>query len=326
MNDDRHDYVRMPRLLEQGHPFRQWKTWEIPGTRYTLTGYSRANDKTFFHIPELRCCIDAGLCEGRQPDTILLTHTHNDHVADIEFMVGKPTGVDLYVPGVAAPFVERYVRARRELNHVAAFDPSLAGEMRMHPVGEGDGLSLGARAATQVRVVECAHKVPCVGYCFSERQTRLVPELARTQAEMLAAGEAAAFGRLVAQRRKEGLAVNEEHQRPLFAFLGDTHASIFERSPWLFEHPVIITECTYLDDAEEARADRVGHTVWKQLRPHVMAHPEVTFVLTHFSLRHSDREVVDFFDAELRRARLENVVVWAHRESALPEQHQRRDD
>ena len=142
MTNDNDTRVRTPRLLDQGHPFRQWKTWEIPGTTFTLTGYSRANDKTFFHVPELRCCIDAGLCEGRQPDTIFLTHTHNDHVADIEFMVGKPTGVDLYVPTAAAPYVERYIRARRELNHVAAFDPSLAGELRMHPVEGGERLSM----------------------------------------------------------------------------------------------------------------------------------------------------------------------------------------
>lgn len=318
--------VRVPRLLEEGHPFRQWKTWEIPGTALTLTGYSRANDKTFFHVPELRCCVDAGLCEGRQPDTIFLTHTHNDHVADIEFMVGKPTGVDLYAPRAAAPYVERYVQARRELNHVAAFDPALAGALRMHPVGGGDTIALGKRGTHQVRVVDCVHKVPCVGYCFSERQTRLVPELARTQEAMLAAGEAAAFGKLVAQRRKQGLPVQEEHQRPLFAFLGDTHASVFEKEPWLFDYPVIVTECTYLDDAEEARADRVGHTVWKQLRPIVAAHPDNTFVLIHFSLRHSDREVVAFFEEELRREPgLANIVVWARADGLLPEQHQSRE-
>ncbi|OEJ30866.1 hypothetical protein [Streptomyces subrutilus] len=59
-----------PERLERGHPFRQWKTWRIPGTELTLAGYSRANDKTFFHIPELRCALDAGLAEGRQPETV----------------------------------------------------------------------------------------------------------------------------------------------------------------------------------------------------------------------------------------------------------------
>src|SRR5262249_42554770 len=69
---------RGPELLRENHPFRQWKTWTIPGTRLTVVGYSRSNDKTFFHVPELRCCIDAGLCEGRRVDTVFLTHTHHD--------------------------------------------------------------------------------------------------------------------------------------------------------------------------------------------------------------------------------------------------------
>ncbi len=324
MQQDNQPRIRVPALLDRGHPFRQWKTWDIPGTQITLTGYSRSNDKTFFHLPQLRCCIDAGLCEGRQPDTIFLTHTHNDHVADIEFMTGKPSGVDLYVPAAAAPYVERYIRSRRELNHVAAFDPTLSGELRLHPVEDGQRISHGKRGAYEVRVFECIHKVPCVGYAFSRRKTRLRAELVQLKQELVAAGQARAFGQQIALLRKRGEPVEETYLEPVFAFVGDTHASVFERHPWLFDYPVVITECTYLDEAECERADRVGHTVWSQLRPHVLAHPETTFVLIHFSLRHSDREVVEFFTNEAGSCsgQLENVVVWATRESHLREQHQ----
>ncbi len=316
--------VRLPELLERQHPFRQWKTWTIPGTTLTLTGYSRANDKTFFHLPQLKCCIDAGLCEGRQPDTVFLTHTHNDHVADIEFLAGKPTGVDIYVPAEAEGYVDTYIRSRRELNHVAPFDPELAGALRLHPVAGGDSFTFGKRRVYRVRVVQCVHKVPCVGYCFSERKTRLKPEFAALKAEMAAAGKLQEFGARMAEERRRG-EVTEVYFEPLFAFLGDTHASVFAANPWLFEYPVIITECTYLDDKERERADRVGHTVWSQLRPVIAEHPQTTFVLIHFSLRHSDRQVVEFFDRAVRGAEggaLENIVVWAHREGLLPEQHQ----
>ena len=327
MNTPTETRVRVPALLERNHPFRQWKTWQIPGTRLTLTGYSRANDKTFFHIPELKCSVDAGLCEGRQPDTIFLTHTHNDHAADLEFMAGKPSGVDLYVPREAAPYVERYIRSRRELNHVAAFDPALAGELRLHPVAGGEALTLGKRDAYVVRVVACEHKVPCVGYCFSERSTRLLPALRERKAALEAAGQLKEFGKELGQRRARGEPIEEVYERPLFAFLGDTHPRVFDRNPWLFDYPVIITECTYLDVQERERAERVGHTEWSQLRPILLAHPSTTFVLIHFSLRHSDREVVEFFErAALEHADaggLANVVVWAHPESHLPEQHQR---
>ncbi|WP_406282795.1 MBL fold metallo-hydrolase [Embleya sp. NBC_00896] len=315
-----------PELLQQGHPFRQWKTWRIPGTELTLTGYSRAGDKTFFHVPELRCALDAGLCEGRQPATVFLTHTHHDHAKDLDFLATRPDGTDIYLPADAVPYVESYIRSCAELNHGTAFDPDLMGH-RLHGVRGGDVFAFG-RAGHQVRVVECVHKVPCVGYAFSERRKALRPEFEELRRTLVAQGRGAAFGREMAERRRQGVEVDEEVHRPLFAYLGDTHTDVFERNPWLFAYPVIITECTFLHDAELGRADRDGHTVWSRLRPVVEAHPDTLFVLIHFSLRHSDREVLEFFTAghgSVDRTPIpDNVVLWAHPDSRLPEQHQPR--
>ncbi|WP_330232267.1 MBL fold metallo-hydrolase [Nocardia sp. NBC_00508] len=313
--------VKSPERLERGHPFRQWKTWEIPGTTFTLTGYSRANDKTFFHIPELRCSLDAGLCEGRQVDTVLLTHTHHDHVKDLDFLASRP-GTDIYLPAEAVPYAESFLRASAELNHGAGYDPHLAGGYRLHGVGQGDEFTFGRRPH-HVRVVECEHKVPCVGYAVSEIGKALLPQYVELRRSLAEEGRGREFGRIMAERRQKGDEVEHEVLRPLFAFLGDTHVSVFERNPWLFAYPVVITECTFLHDSERERADRVGHTLWSRLRPVVEAHPENLFVLTHFSLRYSDHDVLDFFGRE-GGGRLDNVLLWVHPESMLPEQHQHR--
>lgn len=310
-----------PGLLADGHPFRQWKTWRMPGD-LTLTGYSRANDKTFFHVPELRCVLDAGLCEGRRAENVFLTHTHHDHVKDLDFLAARDGGADIWLPAEAVPYAESYLRSSAELNHGAAHDPALAGH-RLHGVRGGDTFAFGRRNH-RVRVVRCEHKVPCVGYAFSAPTTSLLPEYADLRDELLRTGRGAEFGRVMARKRAEGVAVDEVAHRPLFAFLGDTHTDVFADNPWLFDYPVLITECTFLDDAEKERADRVGHTVWSRLAPIVAAHPETLFVLTHFSLRHSDREVVEFF-RNLRRdasGRPDNVLPWAHPGSRLPELHQ----
>lgn len=310
-----------PDLLRAGHPFRQWKTWTVPGTRITVTGYSRSNDKTFFHLPELKCCIDAGECGGRRVDTVFLTHTHDDHAADLEFLAGKETGVDVYAPAAARGYIDAYVRAKRELNHAAPYDPALAATYRLHGVSAGDAIAMGERY--RVRVVPCVHKVPCVGYAFSELKRRLKPDLERLKTELAGQGRTAEFGRQMAERRRVGEEVEEQYAAPLFAFLGDTHASAYANVPWLFDYPVVFAECTFLHDTERERADRIGHTVWSALRPVVEAHPETLFVLTHFSLRHSDREVIAFFAEERKSLPAGNVAVWAHGESFLPEQHQR---
>jgi ribonuclease Z len=317
---------RGPEPLREGHPFRQWKTWTIPGTRLTVTGYSRSNDKTFFHLPELRCCIDGGLCEGRRVDTVFLTHTHHDHAADLEYLAGKETGVDVYAPAAAVGSIEAYVRAKRELNHVAPYEPALAAPCRLHGVRAGDAIEFGRQGQYRARVAPCVHKVPCVGYAFSEVRRRLTPGLEQLKAEMVGQGKGAEFGRRMAGLRKAGEQVEEQYEVPLFAVMGNTHASVFDQALWLFGYPVIFTECTFLHDGERERADRAGHTVWAALRPVVEAHPGTLFVLTHFSLRHSDREVVAFFVQARASLPADNVVAWAHPESHLPEQHQGRDE
>ncbi|WP_331769897.1 MBL fold metallo-hydrolase (plasmid) [Embleya sp. NBC_00888] len=312
-----------PELLERGHPFRQWKTCRIPGTDLTLTGYSRANDKTFFHIPELRCSLDAGLCEGRQVDTVFLTHTHHDHAKDLDFLAAKPGGPDIYLPADAVPYVESYLRASAELNHGAAFDPALASH-RLHGVRQDEEFEFG-RGGHRVRVVECEHKVPCVGYAFSERRKTLEPRFEELRRTLEQEGRGREFGRMMAERKRQGVEVDKVISRPLFAFLGDTHVNVFERNPWLLTYPVVITECTFLDDSELDRANRIGHTVWSRLKPVVEANPQTLFVLTHFSLRYSDHEVLAFFrrqheDPEVSMP--DNVMLWAHPDSRLPEQHQ----
>jgi ribonuclease Z len=273
--------------LERRHPFRQWLTWAMGGL--TVTGYSRANDKTFFHVPELKLGLDAGLVEGRQPATVLVTHTHLDHAKDLDFLAARPGGVDIYVPADAWDYVDRHLRATTELNQVAPFDPALS-TVRLHGVRAGDEFTMGRHV---VRALETHHKVPSVGYCVGEVRRALKAEFRELD------------GRVIATLRSNGTVVDEVVHHPRFVYTGDTSPDALIGD--VFDYPVIITECTFLDDAELARAQRVGHTVWSQLRPIVEAHPENLFVLTHFSLRHSDLEIVEFFE----KVKLDNVLVWA---------------
>lgn len=62
-------------------PEREWKKYAL-GPNWTMVGYSRAADRTFFYIPELKLGLDAGGCRGRQPDYTFITHTHIDHSID----------------------------------------------------------------------------------------------------------------------------------------------------------------------------------------------------------------------------------------------------
>ena len=66
------------------------------------------------------------------------------------------------------------------------------------------------------------------------------------------------------------------------------------------------SECTYLQDNELELAEKNGHTHYQQLKPLIEANKNTTIVLTHFSARYSDKDILSFFDKENQS----NVIVW----------------
>jgi ribonuclease Z len=119
-------------------------------------------------------------------------------------------------------------------------------------------------------------------------------------------------GQEIGRLRKNGVAVTEETEQPLFCFLGDTTVSILQDddngsdAERIFACPTVIIECSFLTDDCRENAARSRHVLWSDLRPHIVSHPDTTFVLTHFSHRWSTSEVADFF----AREDLPNVVPW----------------
>ncbi|ELR13104.1 uncharacterized protein ACA1_098010 [Acanthamoeba castellanii str. Neff] len=293
--------------LKPNNPERIWKTWKFPRTGHTLTGYSRSADKTFFHIPELQVGLDAGMCRGRQPKYVFLTHTHTDHSVDVAYM-SKKEGMTLFCPEEVSGVVEEYIKASSQLNWGQPIPEGhgfMAGSLQ--PVKPGDTYLI-KNGLYQVTVLRCFHSVACVGYAFAERKKRLRPEYVGTP------------GRELGRLRKEGVEIEEETYAPLFVYLGDTSTQVYEAHPEVFDYPVIITECTFIPDPQEddqvimERAERDGHIHWNSLQDIVLAHPDNTFVLIHFSLRYKERTIHQFFDDLATREEnplpLDNVVVF----------------
>lgn len=53
------------------------------------------------------------------------------------------------------------------------------------------------------------------------------------------------------------------------------------------------------------------------MKIHALKHPEITFVLIHFSKRYADKEIKAFFEKEKAEAEpgsLENIILWLEKE------------
>ncbi len=307
--------------LTNKHPFRQWLEWQIPNTHWIIKGYSRSGDKTFFHIPQLDICLDAALAEGNQAKHVFVTHTHNDHIADIEYLSSKQN-VEIYLPKSSLSYLEKYILTRRELNHSATYNPKLRGNCSIKGVEKKDTIFFGKHNNYKVEIAKCFHSIDCVGYAFSEKTRRLKAKYENLKQEYLAKNEMREFGKFLAEKKKTD-EVEEWIYEPKFAFLGDTTEKVFSQNEFLFDYPVIFIECTFLTDEHFEYAAERGHSHWNNLKSIIQANPNTIFVLIHFSLRYSDTEIVSFFEEELEKNNILNVKIWASKSSLLPAQHQK---
>ncbi|KAL6852582.1 hypothetical protein ACO1O0_007128 [Amphichorda felina] len=309
--------------------------WRFPKPyhNYVLTGRSRAAWHTSFVIPQLNLLLDAGLCVNRlRPKHIFLTHGHNDHILLSPAFVKREDPPDIYCPAAMKRAFNNFILADTMLNlgGVIAIDDAEAAGLDIgegppkhdpddpgrtaseaawlnthhtHAVRDGDVVPLRRLKGITASVFDCDHTVPCVGYVFSATTHKLRPEYASLP------------GPELKRLRQEGADITAAHTTPMFAFLGDTTAATLAAAPWWLEKgiPVVITECSFLYDRHKQQADKTKHTAWCDLEKVVRRWPQTTFVLTHFSMRYSEREITAFFrdmpDCP------PNIVVWSDPET-----------
>ena len=143
-------------------------------------------------------------------------------------------------------------------------------------------------------------------------------------------------GQEIGKLRKQGVEVTSQHEEPLFCFMGDTTAAVFDAYTDLCgQHKIVVVECSFIDDQSLERAETTKHMHWNHLRPIVEAHPNTFFVLTHFSLKYSALTLRRFFREQQQSYKnihpmlIEEEIIeeWNKREqpeTSLPTCHCRR--
>lgn len=284
-----------------------------------------------------------------RPKHVFLTHGHNDHTLLAPAFVKREDPPDVYCPAEMKKAFDNFILADTMLNlggviavedaeeHGFLVSEEDNGERRpsnsnghviqkcrdpghlctedddgrspqekaflrthvTHGVRPNDTITLRRLKGITATVFQCDHTVPCVGYVFHSTTHRLKQEYKSLT------------GQKLKDLRQSGTELTEPHSSPMFAFLGDTTATTLASSPeWLRNGiPVVITECSFLYDEHKAQADKTKHTTWRDLEPVIRRWQDTTFVLTHFSMRYSDRQVCEFFKTLVDPPR--NMVIWA---------------
>lgn len=273
-------------------------SWPLPRhiAPWTLMGTSRSAHATAWFIPEIGVAVDGGaVVYTSHPGHVFITHTHADHISRLTHLKARRKPPVIYVPEHATGLVERYLLAAQVLSDSAEPPEGFQWTRAYDLVGvsPGDRYPIN-KGRLVVDVLRCDHTVPCMGYLFSSKKKKLREELAGLS------------GQEIGDLRKAGVAVTEEQITPIVGILGDTTPAVYDLHPELLQAQVIVGECTFLHPEHRENATRTRHTHFDQLLPIIEASPQTLFVLTHFSLRYRNSEILDFFS----RRSLPNVMPW----------------
>jgi hypothetical protein len=247
-------------------------SWQIKYeiNEYELIGYSRGAFGTGLMINPLKIFLDAGMKSQYEPNLILVTHGHCDHVCELYNILTsncKKNIVPVVTPSSITGMIATHINSHNSLSR--GF-PSKYNKCQII------GLSGTHRLIIQGKTIELEsfemdHGVDTIGFGISEIRDRLKPEFIGREKEL---------GEL-----KKTIKITEEKIVPLFLFCGDTGNSVLATLPF-DKFPTVIIESTFFapEHVEEARDRKHLHIT--DLEPYFVKNNNTRFILIHFSNRY----------------------------------------
>jgi ribonuclease Z len=255
-----------------------------------IEGVSIAGHESFFKLPGFRTLLDF----GRAPEdtlgygTICLTHGHLDHAAGLAHHASRRTLTGLgparvFAPEESIPDLTVWLEACERLEQVrygTLFEAAVPGE------------TVPLRRDLELKFLPGRHRVPSVGYLFTEIRRKLKDE------------HLGMSGPEIAALRDRGAEVTRREEVPLLAYPGDCGPAIFDAVPSLFTARVLLIECSFFAPDDVGRAHAYEHLHISDFAQRAEAFENEVVVLTHFTLRSSDEEIraaIDALPETLRR-------------------------
>lgn len=271
----------------------------IKGTKWTIVGDSWAARHTMLYIPELGISLDIGKESEQHPTHIFITHSHCDHTKGLASHLLEPIGTPIIIlPKPSSDsikrMVEHYHKSTKHNDNVQIkceyIDVSISNENNMeNPVFLSKLLTI-KNIPFKIELFKCNHSVPTTGYGFIEQRSKLDDKYHNMSQEE------------INECKREGKNVTKIIEIPHFCYLGDTTHHVFYidknctmPNENLEKYGTIIVECTFLYPDDLRQAKKTKHMHWDNLRPYILSHPNINFVLYHFSAKYKPQKITDFF-------------------------------
>lgn len=272
---------------------------------WTFEGYSRGGDKTGIVLlgKGLKIHLDAGFATKYEPDCILITHGHLDHIQELNnLLVGNndkmidgeevANKVKVITMPDLIPLLQDLLNAQMRVNagqkKCSSYMKSKGHPMtwwRWNPLAI---LKDSMRLVFNKQVINITpynmdHSVDTLGFGISE-----IRKKRKLEYESLDQSECNKSMMLYKNTKDEKYNITEEKEYPIVLFCGDTGPSILPTLPFS-KYPIVFIEASFLDPEHKTNKK---HLHINDLVPYFTHYDTTTFVLIHFSRdRYTDEEI-----------------------------------
>lgn len=274
--------------------FNKIKT-RITMNELVLSGYSRGGFKTGLFVSPLQICLDAGISfpNHEEPNLILITHGHNDHVGELNnILIGnsRKDKIPIISTSNIIDLIGNYLNSIASLNcgYIIEYNkwiPSkIVDKYRVKIQNKN----------IEFQLYKMDHTVECIGFGVSEIRNRLKSEFLNKSREELI-------------NFKKTNEITEEKEVPLFLFCGDTGNSILNNLPFN-KYPFVIIESTFFHVDHILDAKEKKHIHIFDLEPYFIKYKETKFILIHFSCRYTIQEIKNY--QKEYQEKYENIIFF----------------
>jgi len=275
--------------------------------KWNLYGFSISGLSTYFQIPELDLCVDMGECpmSALSLNHVLLTHSHGDHSRclmrhnSLRRMMQNPTQAVYYIPEAVYELAVDLIKAETMFEGVSEERFELP---RLESVKPGEYFYLAYRKDLEVFPFSVKHSIPALGYTVFYKKKKLKKEYMSCEREE------------IISLKKSGVEITNEVREPVISFMGDCLGESLWEERHIWDSPVVVCECTFLEKDEISMARKKGHTHIEHLMQVLgkvgsnMACQCI--ILTHFSMKYSKKHILDLVNKIIPEEFKERVKVF----------------
>lgn len=281
---------------ENKHIHNALKQVHLNTRKFSLSGFSISGLASYHLLPELNFAVDMGECplSAIPLDHVFLTHAHGDHSRclmrhhSLRKMMGIEKNAAYYLSENIYEKACNWIRAEAAFEGVPEYRIQIP---NLIPVKTGEKIILQYRKDLAIEAFEVSHSIHTLGCTVFQFKKKLLEKYLSCSTE-----------EIIALRQKH-IEITKEVYEPIVTFMGDCKSESLLENPSIWKSPVLVTECTFVDDNEEEMARKKGHSHLNQIiETFEKKRNEIEceqIILNHFSMKYSEKHILDTLDKKL---------------------------